>query len=92
MTPRIDDYALVPKDGPPRLIRYVWEADFLAKYDPKKNLLILNQQQFDTLSREQQEMVLRTHEREIVLGTEHAKLILDQLDMFRQAGEASKAA
>jgi len=58
--------AVFPDDAPPRLWRFVESAamphpDVVAMLDKKNNVLRVNRDLFDTLDRDQQKRVMRTH-------------------------------
>jgi len=56
-----DDFAICPKDGPPRLFRFDIEDDrILSELDVENNLLRINRYLFDQLPRYMQEEVFRT--------------------------------
>jgi hypothetical protein len=57
------DFALIPDEGPPRLIRFMQgPIGALALYDKEKNLLMIDKDEWHMLSETQQHIVLRTHE------------------------------
>jgi hypothetical protein len=61
------DFAFCPKGRPPRLERFVEPGtlpgvNLLALYDAKQNLVIINRELFDKLSREDQRKTLRTQQ------------------------------
>lgn len=54
-------FALCPKDGPPRLLRFTTlERPYLALLDNKNNVLRIDKDSFDLLTRTAQEEVIRT--------------------------------
>jgi len=56
-------FAFTPDDAPPRLIRFAYLGGYTtALYYPESNLVVVDRDNFDRLSKEQQEEVLRTHE------------------------------
>ncbi len=64
------DFSLCPAQGPPRLIRFgVLEDGLLATLDVDNNLLRVDQALYDTLSKIEQEMVIRTQARALTLET-----------------------
>jgi hypothetical protein len=55
-------FAFTPDDAPPRLIRFAYLRGYTAAlYYPESNLVVIDRDSFDRLSKERQEDVLRTH-------------------------------
>ena len=55
------DFAICPRNGPPRLFRFDINDDrILSELDPKKNLLRINQYLYDRLTPAQQQEVFKT--------------------------------
>jgi hypothetical protein len=69
---RPKDFAFVPDEGPPRLIRYVEhgslpDGDLVSIFDATNNLLIVDREHFDRLDKPEQEQVLRTREPHLLI-------------------------
>jgi len=65
------DFALVPDNGPPRLIRYdlPWsDYDLVAVLEIDQNLLRINREIYDKLSAFQQHMVLLCRKEFLYIG------------------------
>jgi hypothetical protein len=61
-------FALVPDDGPPRLIRFTTLGpQVLCELDSEKNLLLIDKAKYERLSPEDQHLVLRSQVDRIVL-------------------------
>lgn len=61
-------FALVPDEGPPRLIRFTTLSNnMLSILDTEKNLLMIDRDRFDTLPPDEQHMLLRTQVKVIML-------------------------
>jgi hypothetical protein len=60
------DFALVPDDGPPRIIRFVGQGvlpvGWVSTLIVERNLLYVDRARFELLTSTQQEAVYRTHE------------------------------
>lgn len=59
-----NDWAYCPRNGPPRLIRFVekikFPPDALAVYDETKNLVWINKKRYDKLSYVDKALTLKT--------------------------------
>lgn len=61
-------FALVPDEGPPRLIRFTTLSnDMLSILDTEKNLLMIDRERFQKLAADDQHMLLRTQQKVIML-------------------------
>jgi hypothetical protein len=62
--------AFFPDGGPPRLIRFTTLSNgMLSILDVEKNLLCIDKAQYDTLTKDDQEMLLRTQLKVIMVPT-----------------------
>lgn len=61
-----DDFAYIPNEGPPRLIRFappsMYEGPWVAVFVKKDNLLIVNEYIYPLLSKESQSQLLKTQD------------------------------
>jgi hypothetical protein len=59
------DFALCPKIGPPRLIRFghIGLPDMVSSLDRETNVLMVDKARYDRLPRMQQDMVIKTQHR-----------------------------
>ena len=59
-----------PDDRPPRIIRFTTlPGDFLARYDEENNLLLVDRAKYSLLTKDEQEMVLRTQRPKLQIST-----------------------